>query len=105
MIYQVEKQLKDLGDKVTAQERANVEAAVNDLKGAMNGGNVETIKNLTEKLSEAFYPIAQRLYSQNEGAQGTQGAEFNGGFGGNQQGGSNNNDDDNIVDADYEVVD
>ena len=104
MIYQVEKQLKDLGDKVTSEERANVEAAVNDLKGAMNGGSTETIKNLTEKLSEAFYPIAQRLYSQD--AQAQQGAEFNGGAGfGGAQGAQNGGNDDNIVDADFEVMD
>ncbi|MBE6037831.1 MAG: molecular chaperone DnaK [Anaerofustis stercorihominis] len=97
MIYQVEKQLKDLGDKVTSEERMNVEAAVNDLKALLNGNDTEAIKNATEKLSEAFYPIAQRMYSQTEG---TQGAEFTQGADYTQNPGNN---DDNVVDADYEV--
>lgn len=93
-IYQVEKQLKELGEKVSSEDRANVEAAINDLKTAMNGGTTEAIKNATEKVSESFYPIAQKLYSQTGEAAG---AADNSGMG--------EQPDDNVVDADYKVDD
>ncbi len=95
-IYQTEKSLKELGDKVSADEKAVVESAIEDLKEKMKGTDIEAIKAATEKVSESFYPIAQRMY-QNTGDAGAQQ--------GQQGGQSSSNNDDNVVDADYEVVD
>ena len=97
-VYNAEKTLKDLGDKVTDAEKTPVEDAIKDLKEKLEGSDTEAIKKATEKLSEALYPIAEKLYAdqanqQNAGANtatDTQNAE---------------NKDDNVVDADYEVVD
>ncbi len=62
-IYQTEKSLRELGDKVSADEKSTVEAAIADLKEKMNGTDIEAIKQATEKVSEAFYPIAQKMYA------------------------------------------
>ncbi|MFA0816598.1 MAG: molecular chaperone DnaK [Anaerofustis sp.] len=99
-IYQTEKSMKELGDKISADEKTAVEAAIADLKEKMNGTDMEAIRIATEKVSETFYPIAQKMYQQTEGA--AQGGEQN-----YQQsaGDASSSDDDNVVDADYEVVD
>ena len=93
MIYQSEKTLTDLGDKVTESEKAPIQAAIEDLKEKMKGSNVEAIKSSTEALTQAFYKISEKLY-QNAAPQ--EGAPN---MGGNAGG------DDGFVDADYEVVD
>ena len=89
MIYQSEKTLSELGDKVTAEEKAPIEAAIADLKEKMNGSDVEAIKQATEAVTQAFYAISEKLYAQ-QAPQGDAGAQPA---------------DDNVVDADYEVVD
>lgn len=97
-IYQTEKTLKELGDKVSEDEKKPVEEAKEELKKKLEGNDVEEIKKATEKLSESFYPIAQKLY-QEQAAQ----AEAN--SNGQSESVNPNNNDDNVVDADYEVVD
>jgi molecular chaperone DnaK len=92
-VYQAEKTIADLGDKVTAEEKAPVESAINDLKEKLKGSDVEAIKASTEALTQAFYKISEKLYQQQPQDGAAQG--------GAAQGGS----DDNVVDADYEVVD
>ena len=92
-VYQAEKTIADLGDKVTAEEKAPVESAINDLKEKLKGTDVEAIKASTEALTQAFYKISEKLYQQQPQDGAAQGA--------GAQGGS----DDNVVDADYEVVD
>ena len=93
VIYQTEKSLKDNADKITDEEKASVEAAINELKELMNGDDLEAIKQATEKVSESFYPIAQKMYQDTAETQ-TDNAD-----------GAAENDDDTVVDADYEVVD
>lgn len=99
-IYQTEKTLKDLGDKITEDEKKSVEDKIAVLKNIMDSTDTEAIKKATEELSEAFYPIAQKMYQQTEtgqgGAQGQEEQHYD--AGGAAQ-------DDNVVDADYEVVD
>ena len=92
LIYQTEKTLSDLGDKVSADEKANIEAAIEKLKEANKGTDVEAIKTASDELQKAFYPVAERMYQQEQGGQGGQGGA--GAAGG-----------DNVVDADYETVD
>ena len=101
VIYQTEKALEDAKDKISADDKANVEAALNKLKEAMKGTDVEAIKTATEEASKAFYPIAEKMYQQT-GAQG--GAQPGPDMGSAQAGGAANTDP-NVVDADYEVVD
>ena len=96
LVYSTEKTLSELGDKVPADTRSSVEAAVADLKSAIEAGNVDDIKAKSEALQTASYKLAEIVYQQDQagadaGAQpGAQQA---------QQGG------DDTVEADYEVVD
>ena len=97
VIYQSEKALSDLGDKVSESEKAPVQAAIEKLKESNKGNDVEAIKAATDECQKAFYAISEKLYKnaapQDGGAQG-------GAQGGNgTQGG-----DDGVVDADYEEV-
>jgi molecular chaperone DnaK len=112
MIFEIEKQLKELGDKVTDSEKATVEAAKDELQKAVDAGNVDDMKAKMEALTNAFYPISTRIYQEaqaaQQGAAGAQGFDPNnmGGAGfnpGNMGGNSAPND--GTVDADYEVVD
>ncbi len=90
LIYQTEKTLNDLGDKVTESEKAPVLAAIEKLKELNKGTDVEAIKAASDELQKAFYPIAEKLYAQ---------ANPQGGQAGAQPGS------DGVVDADYETVD
>ena len=96
VIYQSEKALSELGDKVSESEKAPVQAAIEKLKEANKGNDVEAIKAATDECQKAFYAISEKLYKnaapQDGGAQG--GAQSNGNQGG----------DDGVVDADYEEV-
>ena len=80
-IFQTEKTLTDLGDKVTDAEKQPVNAAIEKLRETIKGGNTEAIKADTEALQKAFYPIAEKLYQQNaangEQASGATGADGN----------------------------
>ena len=69
MIFQIEKSMKEFGDKVTDSEKSAVEEAIAKLKTTVEGGNTEAIKADTEALQNAFYPIAQKIY-QAAGAEG-----------------------------------
>ena len=80
MIFQTEKSLSDLGDKVTDADKAPVNEAIEKLKGTIATGDTEAIKADTEALQKAFYPIAEKLYqaqggSDQAGAQGGTGAD------------------------------
>ena len=69
MIFQTEKSLNELGDKVSDSDKAPVRAAIEKLKSTMANGDTEAIKADTEALQQAFYPIAEKLY-QAQAAQG-----------------------------------
>ena len=85
MIFQTEKTLTDLGDKVTDADKAPVNEAIEKLKATIQGGNTEAIKADTEALQKAFYPIAEKLY-QAQGAQGDAGQQGGTGADGNYYG-------------------
>ena len=101
MIYQAEKALTDLGDKVSESEKAPVQAAIEKLKNTLKGNDLAAIKADTEEVQKAFYAISEKLYQQ-QPQQPTGDAGATGGTAGAS--GSNNGGDD-VVDADYEVVD
>lgn len=92
LVYQTEKALKDLGDKISSEEKASAQAAVDDLKKAIESNDVDNIKSKTEKLTEEFNKLAQKIYAQ-PGAQGNP-EEAQGSAGA----------DDNVVDADFEEI-
>lgn len=102
LIYSTEKTLKELGDKVSADDKAKIEAQIADLKKAMEGTDVNMIKTGCEKLTEISYEAFGKIYQQQAAQQGAAGADPNAAQQANQSGDSN---DDNVVDADYEVVD
>ena len=100
MVYQTEKTLEDMGDKIPASDKSDIESKLNALKDTLKGTDTQAIKNATEELTKAFYAVSEKLYSQ----QGGQAGPDMGGAAGGAAGGSNGGDD-NVVDADYEVVD
>ena len=80
-IYQAEKTLKDIGDKLEADEKSAIESAVEKLKGSIAANNVQEMKDDTEALQQAFYKASEKLYQQHgeqpggpEGFTGDQGA-------------------------------
>ena len=66
LVYQTEKALRELGDKVPAADRANIEEKVNDLKQAAQGEDAEKIKKLSEEVQQAFHALSQQLYAQGQ---------------------------------------
>ena len=101
MVYQTEKTLEEMGDKLDAGDKANIEGELNRVKEALKGTDTQAIKNATEALTRAFYAVSEKLYSQ----AGAQPGPDMGGAAGGATGATNNGGDDNVVDADYEVVD
>ena len=95
LIFQSEKTMGEVGDKVPAEDKAAVEAAIEKLKATVATGNTEAIKADTEALEKAFYALSEKLYAQQGGAQG-QGFDPNMG-GADAQGG-----DGTYYNADYE---
>ena len=85
-IFQTEKSINELGDKVTDAEKAPVNEAIEKLKKTLEGGNVDAIKADTEALQKAFYPIAEKIYKEAQasqaagGAEGAAGADANGNY-------------------------
>jgi molecular chaperone DnaK len=68
LVYQTEKALKDLGDKVSSADRGNIEAKMNDLKTAMQSDDLDQIKKATDDLQNVFHALSQQLYSQGQQA-------------------------------------
>ncbi|MDR2143143.1 MAG: molecular chaperone DnaK [Treponema sp.] len=101
MIYSTEKNLKDLGDKVSAEDKSKIQEAIADLRKALEGGDMEAIKTKTEALKQASYKIAEEIYKQQAAQAGPGGAgpDMNGG---SAAGPENTK---SAEDADYEVVD
>ena len=104
MVMQCESTLEELGDKVPASEKSDVESKCNDLKEALKGTDTALIKQKSEDLQKALYDLSSKLYQQAGGAQG------NPDMGGAAAGGSTDNDstnnggDDDVIDADYKEV-
>ena len=90
LVYQTEKNLKDLGDKLGSEDKARIEAELNNVKEALKGTDTEAIKAAAEELTKVFYDISGKIYQANAGAQGPAGEAPQ---------------DDNTVNADYKVED
>ena len=105
LVNATEQTLRELGDKVPADAKADAEAAIEQAKTALQGTDIEAIKAATEAMQQAGYKLAEIVYSQN-GAQGGAGfdpAAAAAAAAAAQQGGAPN--DDGTIEADYEVVD
>ncbi len=72
LIYQTEKVLRELGDKVPASDRSTIERTIEDLKQAKDGDDINRIKQLIEQLQQASYAIGQQMYAQQQAAAGPQ---------------------------------
>jgi molecular chaperone DnaK len=107
LIYNTEKSLKDLGDKVDADTRAKVEAAMEPLRKAIEGNDIAEIKRLSEELTQASHKVAEAMYQQASaaGQAGPEGAPGAGSGDAAGAGGANSGTaDDDVVDADFEEV-
>ena len=98
MVYQTEKTLEEMGDKLPASDKGDIEAKLNALKDTLKGNDTAAIKAATEELTKAFYAVSEKLYAQQGGQPGPD-------MGGNCGGNCGNCGPDDVVDADYEVVD
>ena len=93
-VYQTEKTLNELGDKISADEKSSIQSAIDHLKEVNKGTDIQAIKDATEAVQKAFYAVSEKLYQQ-----------------ANPQGGCDNNGNcgscgsDGPIDADYETVD
>lgn len=99
MVYQCEKTLSEMGDKVTEDEKSKIQAAIDSLKEALKGTNVDEIKRLTEELTKEFYAVSEKLYKEAAAQQqaGQAGAQADHTPGPDSDG--------PVYDADYKVVD
>ena len=94
LVYNSQKTLEELGDKLSGEEKAKVETEIENTKKALEGSNVETIKEATDKLTKVFYEISEKLYKQSNPADGANASA---------EAGTTN--EDGTVNADYTVED
>lgn len=102
IVFQTEKTIKDLGDKVNADDKAKIEAEVANVKAALEGDDNTAIKAATDKLTEVSYEVFGKAYQQADAAANAAGA---GGAAPGADAGAGAAPDDDVVDAEYEVVD
>ena len=105
LVFQCEKALTDFGDKVSADEKANIEAKCTALKSAIAADNNDEIKSLKDDLQKAFYDLSAKIYQQAapNGAQGIDPSQF-ANMGGAADAGAQGGSDDGVVDADFTEV-
>ena len=94
LVYNSEKTLTELGDKISGEEKAKAEEEIANVKKALEGTDVEAIKSATEKLTTVFYSISEKLYAQ---------ANPNAGANGANAEGPKTDENGNVYDADYKV--
>ena len=108
LVYETEKNMKELENALSDEEKADITAAKDALSSALEANNIEDIKTKTEALTEKFHTISAKMYQQAQ-AQGMDpnmaGGAGAAGAGPDMGGASQQPDSDNVVDADYEVVD
>ena len=107
MVYQSEKALEEMKDKLDAGEVSQLESEISKVKEALKGTDTQAIKAATDSLTQAFYKVSEKMYQQANPQGGQPGPDM-GGFSGQQAGGAAGNagkGPDDVVDADYTVVD
>ncbi|HQA60252.1 MAG: molecular chaperone DnaK [Tepidanaerobacteraceae bacterium] len=104
LIYQTEKMLSDLKDKISKDDEDKIKREVENVKAALESDDTDRIQKATDDLTKVFYDISSRLYQQS--AQANPGDQnFSGTDSSAEQAGSSNSKDEKVVDADYKVVD
>ena len=100
LVYGTEKALNDLGDKVPATERGQIEQLIEDLRNAKEGSDIDRINSLMEQLQQASHALTQQMYQQASEADGgaTPGA------GGPSDGGAADGSEDDVVEGEYRQV-
>ncbi len=96
LVYNSQKTLDDLGDKISGEEKAKVETEIEAVKKSLEGNNIEAIKEATDKLTKVFYEISEKLYSQNQ---------VNGANGAEAETAGTTDENGNVYNADYKVED
>ena len=102
LVYTTEKTLKELGDKLSTDDKSRIEGLVADLRKVLEGTDTAAIKAATDKLTETSYEVFGKIYQQQQAQGGQAGPDMGGNGGSNGNNGQNGGDD--VVDADYEVV-
>ncbi|MEI6131769.1 MAG: molecular chaperone DnaK [Bacillota bacterium] len=97
LVYQSEKSIADLGDKLTEEDKTSLNAEIEKVKESLKGTDIEAIKTATEELQKAFYAVSEKVYSQASAEQNA--------AGGPEQPGSEGAADENVQDAEYKPVD
>ena len=109
MVYQSEKALSEMKDKLDAAEVNELEGEVNKVKEALKGTDIQAIKSATESLTQAFYKVSEKMYQQANPQGGQPGPDMGGqaagGAAGSTGGTNAGKGPDDVVDADYTVVD
>ena len=98
LVYNSQKTLDDLGDKISGEEKAKVETEIEATRKALEGSDIDAIKQASEKLTTVFYDISQKLYAQNAQNQGAAGANADG-----AGADANANPNGNVYDTEYKV--
>ncbi len=96
LVYNSEKTLEELGDKVSGEEKSKVEEEIANVKKALEGNNTDDIKDATDKLTKVFYALSEKLYGQKA-------AEANANASANSEAGTTTDENGNVYNADYEV--
>ncbi len=99
LVYNCQKTIEELGDKISGEEKAKATTEIDNVKKALEGTDVEKIKEATESLTKVFYSITEKLYSQANAAGANAGAE------GTTQEGPKTDENGNVYNADYKVED
>ena len=104
LIYQTESQIKEAGDKISDEEKKPIEVAVEQLKQANGGSDIDSIKTATENLNKAWEPVAQKMYqaAQQETQASPNGVDDNTNEA--ESSGKNDKEKGEVEDADFEVV-
>lgn len=104
LIYNCQKTITDLGDKISGEEKAKAETEIENVKKALEGTDVEAIKSATEKLTQVFYSISEKVYSQAKtGANNANGAAGDAGANAGNNSEPHTDSNGNVYDADYKV--
>jgi molecular chaperone DnaK len=103
LVYSVEKNVKEFGDKVDAAEKTKIEDAITKTKKALEGDDIEAIKKAQDELMTVSHKLAEAMYAKTAGGQGGPGADGGAQQAGDQQQASGKKNDD-VVDADFEEV-
>ena len=98
LVYQTEKTLKDIGDKITEDEKKEIQGKIDELKEALKGTDIDAIKTKTEEAQQAFYKVSEKLYQAAQAEAQAQAAQQGGAAG------AESAPQDNVVDADFTDV-